>query len=149
MQLADAEMGAAELGVRVKPYRATSLPQLEQALSQISTDRTNGLVSFQGALALANAPLIVSFAAREGIPAIYQSKLFVDAGGLMSFAPDQVEQFREAARYVDKILKGANAGDLPIQHPGRYFLTLNEGAAKELGLSLSAAFRAQVDEIVA
>ncbi len=110
--------------------------------------RVDGLLNFQGALSLTNRAEIISFTRQQRMPAIYQSKLFADAGGLMSLAPDQDEQFRTAARYVDKILKGARPGDLPIQHPSRYFLTINLGAASELGLNLPEALLRSADQTI-
>jgi len=87
------------------------------------------MLNFQGGLSLGRRNAIVGFAAEQRIPAIYQSKLFVEAGGLMAYAPDQNEQFRVAARYADRIVRGATPGDLAIQHPSRYYLTINAQAA--------------------
>jgi len=147
-QLADAQEAATRIGVAVKPYRATSLAELESALASIAADGMNGLLNFQGGLSFVNRQLIVDFAARQRIPAIYQATVFVKAGGLMTWAPDIVEQHREAARYVDKILKGANPGDLPIRYPARYFLSLNNTAAKSLGLTFPPALVAQADRVL-
>jgi putative ABC transport system substrate-binding protein len=147
-QFADAQEAATRIGVAVKPYRATSLAELESALASIAADGMNGLLNFQGGLSFVNRQLIVDFAARQRIPAIYQATVFVKAGGLMTWAPDIVEQHREAARYVDKILKGANPGDLPIRYPARYFLSLNNTAAKSLGLTFPPALVAQADRVL-
>jgi putative ABC transport system substrate-binding protein len=147
-QLADAEAAAGNLGVTVKPYPARSLAEVEAALGAMVADGMNGLVNFQGALSLVNRELIVGFATGHRMPAIYQSRLFVNAGGLMSYAPDQDEQFRNAARYADKILKGARPGDLPIQHPARYDLTINARTARQLGLSLPPSLLAQAKEVL-
>lgn len=147
-QLADAEQAAASLGVSVTPYRVTSLRELEPALAAIVDDGMTGLVSFQGALSLANRHRIVEFAATHRLPAMYQATMFAEAGGLMAWAPDLEEQFRTAASYVDQILKGAKPGDLPIRHPPRYFLTINAGAARNLGLSLPPALIAQAHRVL-
>jgi putative tryptophan/tyrosine transport system substrate-binding protein len=147
-QLADAEQAAATLGISVKPYRAASVAELEAVLAAIASDGRDGLLNFQGGLSLAKRQLIVDFAAAHRLPAIYQATLFAEAGGLMAWAPDLAEQFREAARYADKILKGASPGDLPIIHPPKYFLTINAGAARKIGLSLSAALLAQADHVL-
>jgi len=124
-QLADADKAAKSLRLTVKPYRAASLRELETALAAIVNDGMDGLANFQGGLSLANRQLIVDFAAKNHLPAIYQATFFVEAGGLMAWAPDQEEQYREAARYVDRILRGAKPGDLPIHFPRRYYLTIN------------------------
>lgn len=109
----------------------------------------NGLANFQGGLSIANRQMIVDFAARHRLPAVYQATMFAEAGGLMAWAPDQEEQFRIAAGYVDRILKGANPGHLPIRHPARYFWTENRTAARGLGLTLTPAVLAQADRVIA
>lgn len=148
MQLADAEQSATALGIKVVPYRATSLGELQRALAAIVSDGMDGLLSFQGGLSLTNRQLIVDFAAKHSLPAVYQATLFTEAGGLMAWAPNLPNQFRMAARYVDQILRGADPGDLPIQFPPRYYLTLNAGAAKDLGLALPPALLDLADRVV-
>lgn len=144
-QLADAEQAAKSLHMTVKAYRASSLRELEPALDAIVKDGMEGLASFQGGLSLANRELIVEFAAKNRLPAIYQSAFFVEAGGLMAWAPNQEEQFRVAARYVDKILRGSKPGEMPIHFPSRYYLTINKTAADGLGLILPRALVARAD----
>jgi putative ABC transport system substrate-binding protein len=147
-QLAEAEATAARLGVAVKAYRAASVAELEQALAACATDGINGLLNFQGGLSYVNRQLIVDFAAKHRLPAIYQATVFAAAGGLMTWAPDLVEQFRIAAGYVDQILKGARPGDLPVRYPPRYYLTLNTTAARNLGLSFPAALLSEADRVL-
>lgn len=148
IQVADAQEAAARLGITVLPYRASSLPELQAALDAIVRDKMDGLVNFQGALSLVNRQLIIDTMRQHRIAAVYQSKLFATSRGLMALSPDQEEQFREAARYVDRILKGAKPGDLPIKHPGKYFLTVNAAAARDIGLTLPRAFLAQADSVL-
>ena len=148
VQLAEAEKAAQRLRLTVKAYRATSLKELEAALAAIANDGMDGLANFQGALSLAHRKLIVEFMAKNHIPAVYQSAFFVEAGGLMAWAPDQEEQYRIAARNVDRILKGAKPGDLPVRHPDRYYLTINKSAAQGLGLVLPPAFVAKADRVL-
>lgn len=140
-QLTDAERTARSLRIQVKPYRATSLVELYTALASIKADRMDGLLNFQGALALMNRELIIKFCAENRVPAIYQSEYFAQSGGLMTWAPDQPNQYRLAARYVDKILKGARPGDLPIVFPPRYYLTINKKTARDLGLSIPRSMK--------
>jgi putative ABC transport system substrate-binding protein len=147
-QLSEAEKTAPEMGIKVKPYRASSFPQLEKALADITADKMDGMLNFQGGLSLANRKLITDFAAQHTIPAIYQATLFTEAGGLMSWAPDLIQQFREAAHYVDKILKGAKPGDLPVQHPSKYYLTVNLTAAKKIGLTFAQELLLQATKII-
>jgi putative ABC transport system substrate-binding protein len=145
-QLADAEQAAAELGVTVKAYRASSPAELTLVLDEIAADDMDSLVNFQGGLSLAYRLQIIDLMRRRRMPAIYQSRLFVESGGLMALSPDQEEQFRMAARYVDQILRGARAGELPIQHPSQYFLSVNLETAAAIGLALSPSFLRQADE---
>jgi putative ABC transport system substrate-binding protein len=147
-QLAEAQEAAQSLGVSVKPYRVASLAELSPALAAMVSDGMNGLANFQGGLSLANRQLIVDFAAQQKLPAVYQATLFADAGGLMAWAPDLEGQFRIAASYVDRILKGAKPGDLPIRYPARYFLTINARAAKNLGLTLPPSLLAEADRVL-
>jgi putative ABC transport system substrate-binding protein len=147
-QLADAEQAAKSLRLMVKPYRAKTLSELEAGLASIISDRMDGLLSFQGGLSLASREIIVDFAAKNRLPAIYQSAFFTEAGGLMAWAPDQEGQYREAARYVDRILKGASPGDLPVRYPGRYYLTINKSSARALGLKLPPTLIAKADQVL-
>jgi putative tryptophan/tyrosine transport system substrate-binding protein len=147
-QLSEAEKIAATLAIEVKPYRASSLQQLEKALKDLINDGMNGLLSFQGGLSLANRKLIVDHAEQNKIPAIYQATLFAEAGGLMSWAPDLLLQYREAAHYVNKILKGAKPGDLPVKHPEKYYLTLNTTAAKKIDLTFPEKILAQASRVL-
>lgn len=148
VQLAEAERAAARLGVKVTPYRAGDIAELRQALAAIAGDKQQAMLNFQGGLALGQRHMIVAFAEENRLPAIYQSLLFVQAGGLMSYAPDQEEQFREAARLTAKILKGARPGDLPIAQPGRYFLAINNVAAGAIGLGFPASIAATADMVI-
>ena len=147
-QLADAEKVAKTLRLTVKPYRATTLSELETALAALVSDGMEGLANFQGGLSLANRQLIVDFAAKNRLPAVYQSAFFVEVGGLMAWAPNQEGQYRIAARYVDQILRGSSPGDLPIRYPGRYYLTVNKSAARGLGLVLPPALVARADRVL-
>src|SRR2546426_2575627 len=147
VQLADAQQTAADLGVSVKPYRAASLRELEAALTALVDDGMQGFMNFQGGLSVVNRQLIVAFAAKHRLPAVYQATMFAEAGGLMAWAPDLEEQYRVAARYVDQILKGASPGDLPIRYPSGYFLTVNARAANALGVVLPPALLVQADRV--
>lgn len=148
VQLAEAETTAATLSVKVKPYRVTSLKELEKALADLVSDGMNGMVVFQGALTLANRKLLVDFAAQNRIPAIYQQSIFAEVGGLMAWAPDLEQQFRETAHFVEKILNGAKPGDLPVKHPDKYYLTLNKTAASKIGLNFSKELSAEATKII-
>ena len=147
-QLADAERAASELALSVKAYRASSLSELTTALDAIHNDKMDGLVNFQGGLSVANRQMIVDFVAAKRLPAVYQSHLFVESGGLAAWAPDQREQYRMGARLADQIIKGKKPGEIPVQHPGPYQLHLNKGAAAAIGLTLPADLVAEADNVV-
>ena len=147
-QVAEAKTAAKSLRMMVKTYRAKSVDELKTALDAVLSDRMEGLVNFQGGLSLNQRQLIVDFAAKNHLPAVYQSAFFVEAGGLMAWAPNQEEQFREAARYVDRILRGAKPGDLPVHFPSRYYLTINKSAAQGLRLDLPPKLVAQADRVL-
>ena len=147
-QLADAEGTAGELGFTTKAYRASSLDDLKAAFDAIRTDQMNGLLNFQGGLSLANRQLIVDFAAAHRLPAVYQSAFFVEAGGLMAWAPDQREQYRMGARMADQILKGKKPGDISARHPEPYQLHLNTKVASAIGLTLPSDLIAEASRIL-
>lgn len=148
IQLADAQEAAARLRVATRPYRATSVPALNEAFAAIAADDMDGLLNFQGGLSYVNRQMIVDFAAKQRLPAIYQATVFAEAGGLLTWAPNLVDQFREAAGYVVPILRGARPGDLPIRYPARYYLTLNNTAARNLGLTFPQSVLSQADRVL-
>ncbi len=147
-QLAEAETTAPTLGIEVTPYRVKSLEDLQKALIDLTNDGIDGMVVFQGALTLANRKMVVDFAAQNRLPVIYQQSVFVEVGGLMAWAPDLEQQFREAAHFVEKILKGAKPGDLPVKHPDKYYLTLNKTAASEIGVKFSKELIAEATKVI-
>ncbi|MGZ5189501.1 MAG: ABC transporter substrate-binding protein [Flavisolibacter sp.] len=148
IQLAEAEKTTTELGIVVKPYKVASKAEIEKALSDMVSDGMNGMLNFQGGLSLSNRKMIVDFAGENNIPAIYQATLFAEAGGLMTWAPDLIQQLREAAHLVGKILNGAKPGDLPIKHPENYYLTLNKTAANKIGLTFPETLLSQAAKVL-
>ena len=101
-----------------------------------------------GGAAVRHRDLIVTLAARYRLPAVYWERLFVAAGGLISYGADLVEQYRRAAGYVDRILKGAKPADMPVQAPTKYELAINLRAAKALGLSVPQSVLGRADEVI-
>jgi putative ABC transport system substrate-binding protein len=144
----DAQAAAQLLGMTVKVYRAPTVDDVDGALAAIAADRMDGMLNFQGAVSIFKRQAIIDFAAAHRIPAIYQATRFAEAGGLMTWAPDLPEQYREAARYSAKILGGAKPGDLPAKYPAKYFLTLNAAAAKKIGLSFPAELIAEATRVL-
>lgn len=148
IQLADAQAAAAEMGLEVKAYRASLPAEIGPALAAAKADSMQGIVNFQGGLSLSFRDSIIAFARRHRLPAIYQSKLFVDSGGLMALSPDQEEQYRMAARYADQIVRGAKPGDLPIRYPPRYYLSLNASAAEASDFTFPQSLLQRADFVI-
>ena len=148
IQLEEARKSAPTIGIEVKSYRAASLEQLKAALNDIVADGMDGMLNFQGGLSLANRKFIVDFAASNKLPAIYQATMFAEAGGLMTWAPNLEQQFKEVAHYVAKILKGAKPGDLAVKHPEKYYLTLNASTARALGIHFSKELLAEASKVI-
>ena len=107
-----------------------------------------GLIVPTGAIALVHRDKIIELAERYNLPAIYFRQLFVTAGGLVSYGPDIVDQYRRAADYVDRILRGAKPADLPVQTPTDYQLAINLKTAKALGLDVPSALLARADKVI-
>jgi putative ABC transport system substrate-binding protein len=113
--------------------------EIERAVSAFARAPNGGLIITASGLAFIHLNLIVKLAAQHGLPAVYFERAFVAAGGLMSYGPDQVDQFRGAAGYVDRILRGEKPADLPVQAPTKYELVINLKTAKALGLEIPPA----------
>jgi putative ABC transport system substrate-binding protein len=143
------QAAASMLGVGYfRARRVTVRDDIEPAFERAIAQGANGLL-FQGNTPyVLSADLIASLAARHRLPAVYQSRLFVERGGLMTYAVRVSEVHRRAAHYVDRILRGARPADLPVELPTRFDLILNLRAARALGLTLSRDFMAQVDEVI-
>jgi putative ABC transport system substrate-binding protein len=114
----------------------------------VSRSPNGGLIVTSSALTVRHRELIIALAARHKLPAVYPARFHVTAGGLISYGPDLVDQFRRAAGYVDRILKGEKPADLPVQAPTRYELVINLKTAKALGLDVPATVLARADEVI-
>ncbi|MGB9058902.1 MAG: ABC transporter substrate binding protein, partial [Pseudolabrys sp.] len=107
-----------------------------------------GLIVTGGAAATLHRDLIITLAARHKLPAVYYERSFVAADGLISYGPDYLDQFRRAAGYVDRILKGEKPADLPVQAPTKYELVINLKTAKALGITVPQALLARADQVI-
>jgi len=140
---------AAALGIALEPVAEVSRAEdLNDAFSTIAGGQAHGMMVIADRLLLALRMPIVNFAARNRLPAIYPYRGYVEAGGLMSYAPSDIEQIHRTAGYVDKILRGAKPGDLPVQQPVKFDLVVNLTTAKALGLKFPEAFLLRTDELI-
>jgi putative ABC transport system substrate-binding protein len=121
---------------------------IERAVAALALSPNGGLIVPGSAAAQRHRELIVTLAARHKLPTVYFDRTFVAAGGLVSYGADQIDQYRRAAGYVDRILKGEKPADLPVQAPTRYDLVLNLKTAKALGLDVPATVLARADEVI-
>ena len=139
---------APSFGVEVSPIGVRDAPEIERAVAAFARQPNGGLIVFGGPLAQLHRELIITLADRHRLPAVYFDRHLVAAGGLISYGPDQVEQFRQAAGYVDRILKGEKPADLPVQAPTKYELVINLKTAKALGLDVPPMLLARADEVI-
>ena len=129
---------APSLRVEVNPINTRDASEIERAVAAFARPSNGGLIVTAGASATLHRALIITLAARHKLPAVYYERFFVAAGGLVSYGPDYVDQYRRAAGYVDRILKGEKPADLPVQAPTKYELVINLKTAKALGLDSAA-----------
>ena len=127
---------APSLGVEVSPVNVRDAGEIERAIAAFARASNGGLIVTASALAVVHRDLIITLAARHKLPAVYYERFFVAGGGLISYGPDYLDQFRRAAGYVDRILKGEKPADLPVQAPTKYELVINLKTAKALGLTM-------------
>jgi putative tryptophan/tyrosine transport system substrate-binding protein len=139
---------APSLGVEVNPVNMRDTGEIERAVAAFARSPNGGLILPGSAAATFHRDLIIALAARHKLPAVYYERFFATAGGLISYGPDQIDQFRRAAGYVDRILKGEKPGDLPVQAPTKYEMVLNLKTAKALGLTIPPSLLATADEVI-
>ena len=139
---------APSLAVEVKPINARDVSEIESTISAFARSSTGGLIVTASAVARRHRELIITLAARHKLPAVYNDRSFVAAGGLISYGPDQIDQYRQAAGYVDRILKGEKPADLPVQAPTKHETVLNLQTSKALGLTVPDTLLARADEVI-
>jgi putative tryptophan/tyrosine transport system substrate-binding protein len=147
-QFAAIQSVAPSFGVELSPIGVRNAGEVEPAVTAFARSSNDGLIVTASVLAIAHRDLIISVAARHRLPAVYPFRRFVTGGGLISYGPDTVDQFRRAAGYVDRILKGEKPADLPVQAPTKYDLVVNLKTAKALGLTIPPMLLARVDEVI-
>ena len=139
---------ASSVGVEVSPINVRDAAEIERAVAAFARSANGGLVVTGSASATTHRGLIIALAAQHKLPAVYANRFNVTLGGLISYGPNRVDQFRRAAGYVDRILKGEKPADLPVQAPTSYELIINLKTAKALGLTVPNALLASANEVI-
>jgi ABC-type uncharacterized transport system substrate-binding protein len=139
---------APSFGVELRPIDVLDAPEIERAITAFARSANGGLVVTGSALAVTHRETIAALAARHKLPAVYSGRFYVTVGGLLSYGPDFLDQFRQAAGYVDRILKGEKPADLTVQAPTKYELVPNLKTAKALGPDIPPTLLARADEVI-
>ena len=147
-QFAVIQSVAPSAGVEVIPFSVRDAAEIERDVSAFARSASDGLIVSTSALAVVHRDLIVTLVAQHKLPTVYPERNFAAAGGLISYGPNYSDQFRHAAGYVDRILKGEKAADLPVQAPTKYELVINLKTAKSLGLTVPPTLLARADEVI-
>jgi putative ABC transport system substrate-binding protein len=147
-QLGAIQAVAPSLRIEVSAINVRDTSEIERAIAAFARAANGGLIVTQSALATIHRELIVTLAARHRLPAVYNNRNFVTAGGLVSYGDDLANQDRLAAGYVDRILKGEKPADLPVQAPTKYELVINLKTAKTLDLDAPPTLLARADEVI-
>jgi putative ABC transport system substrate-binding protein len=147
-QFAVIQAVAPSVGVDVTPVSVRDATEIERAVAEFARFSNGGLIVTGSALAVVHRDLIVKLAAKHKLPAVYPNRDFVTGGGLISYGSNWVDQYRRAAGYVDRILRGEKPADLPVQAPTKYELAINLKTAKALGLTILPTLLARADEVI-
>jgi putative ABC transport system substrate-binding protein len=147
-QFAVIQAVAPSVGIEVSPIDLSGPAQIEDAIGTFAQSPNGGLILASSGIGGANVNLVITAAARYKVPAVYVQRRFVAAGGLISYGPNFADQFRRAAGYVDRILRGEKPADLPVQAPNKYELAINLKTAKALGLEVPPSLLARADEVI-
>jgi putative ABC transport system substrate-binding protein len=139
---------APSFGVELSPVNVRDAVETERAVTEFARGSNSGLIVVAGGLAIVHRELIIALAARHRLPAVYFNRMYVTGGGLISYGPENLDQYRRAAGYVDRILKGEKPADLPVQAPTKYELVINLKTAKALGLDVPPMLLARADEVI-
>jgi len=147
-QFASIQSVAPSFAVELRPVDVREASEIERAVTAFARSSNGGLIVTAGSGSAIHGDLIIKLAARHKLPAVYSDRHFVTGGGLVSYGPDRVDQYRQAAGYVDRILKGEKPADLPVQAPTKFELVVNLKTAKALGIAVPPALLAQANEVI-
>jgi putative ABC transport system substrate-binding protein len=139
---------AQSIGVELKPINSTNAATMEREVSRFASSSNGGLIVLVSASGLIHRDLILSLAARYRLPTAFAYRVYVVHGGLLTYSTDISDQYRRAAGYVDRILRGEKPGDLPVQSPTKYNLVINLKTAKALGLTVPTSLITRADELI-
>jgi putative ABC transport system substrate-binding protein len=142
------QTAAPSFGVELSPINVHDAAEIERAVAAFARAANGGMIVTTSASVLAHRDLIIALAARHKLPAVYYARFLVTGGGLASYGPDYVEQYRRAAGYVDRILKGEKPADLPVEAPTKYELAINLGTARALGLNVPPTLLARATDVI-
>jgi putative ABC transport system substrate-binding protein len=142
------EASAPSFGVRLTPADVSGPDDIERAIEAFAREPNGGLIVLPSPVAIVHRELITALAARHRLPAAYVFRFFVTSGGLVSYGIDPADQARQAAGYIDRILKGEKPADLPIQQPTKFELVINLKTARALGLDIPTSLLASADEVI-
>jgi len=144
----DMELAAKTLGLKLQSLPVRGLDDFESAFARLKKEGAEALITTSGPLLSTQQREVLAFAAKNRLPAIYPASEFVEAGGLMSYAPNYTDLWRRAATYVDNILKGAKPSDLPVEQPTKFELIIDLKAAKQIGLTIPPNVLARADKVI-
>jgi putative tryptophan/tyrosine transport system substrate-binding protein len=147
-QFAVIQAVAPAVGMEVSPVSVRDATEIERAVTAFAQSANGGLILTASASSALHRDLIITLAARYKLPAVYFERFYVAAGGLISYGPNFIDEYRRAAGYVDRILKGAKPADLPVQAPNKYELIINRKTAKALGLTVPQSILARADDVI-
>jgi putative ABC transport system substrate-binding protein len=147
-ELGAIQAAAPSFRVEVSPLGARAASEIELGIAGFAHGSNGGLIVLGTAVTLVDRDLIITLAAKHRLPAVYPGSRYVTDGGLISYGPDRVDQYRRAAGYVDRILKGEKPADLPVQAPTKYELVINLKTAKALGIDVPATLLARADDVI-
>ncbi len=147
-QFGSIQAAASSLGIELTPINVREATEIERSVTAFVRSGDGGLIATPSAAILAHRDLVTTLAARYKLPAVYYASFYVTGGGLASYGPDYVDQYRRAAEYVDRILRGERPADLPVQAPTKYELVINVKTAKALGLDLPPTVLARADKVI-
>jgi putative tryptophan/tyrosine transport system substrate-binding protein len=147
-QFATARAMASSMRLELSPVDVRDASEIERAVTAFSRSLNAGLIVTSSSPSTRHRDLIIALAAKHRLPAVYASRFFTSAGGLMSYGPDTIDQYRRAAGYVDRVLKGEKPSDLPVQEPTKFELVINLKTAKDLGITVPTALLGRADEII-